>query len=105
LQHLQEARRLDPNAADLYQRLSEAYLKKLDLGRALEAARKAVQLDPSDRKYHFRLGMVLARLGKTADAEKEFREAERLPKEPQINVIQRWQELNHRGVKPHEPRQ
>jgi tetratricopeptide (TPR) repeat protein len=95
LQHLRAAQALRPQNADVYERLSEAYLQEGDLQPALESARRTVELLPADRQAHYQLGLVLARLGKREESQKEFAISEGLPKRPEVTPLERWRELHH----------
>jgi Flp pilus assembly protein TadD len=105
LDHLRAAQALRPEDSDVYQRLSEAYLGRGDLDSALKAARRAVELIPKSREAHYQLGLVLARLGKRDESQKEFALSEALPKKPETTPLERWRELQSRprrsdGPKP-----
>jgi tetratricopeptide (TPR) repeat protein len=104
LQHLQAAQVVRPQDAEVYQRLSEAYLGNGDLQQALESARRAVELMPSDRQTHYHLGLVLARLGKSDEAQKEFAISEGLPKRPETTPLERWRELHGEGLRSDGPK-
>jgi len=93
LKHLQSAQELRPGNPELYQPLSEAYLGTGDLESALAAAQRAVELRPTDRQAHYVLGMVLARVGRTEDATKEFHISEGLPRAPEPSALERWREI------------
>lgn len=99
LEHLRAAQALRPQDADVYELLSEAYLGNGDLQQALESAHRAVELMPSDRQTHYHLGLVLARLGKSDDSQKEFAISEGLPKKPEITPLERWRELHGEGLR------
>lgn len=104
LEHLRAAQALRPHNVEVYQRLSEAYLGNGDLPRALESARRAVELMPSNRQTHYHLGLVLARLGKSDDAQKEFAISEGLPKNPEVTPLDRWRELHVEGLSSDAPK-
>lgn len=81
---LREAIRLDPRFARAWTALSWVYTMSAaadppDAGerrvQALETARRAVQLDPSDAEGHAALGAALGALGHLAQAEAAFDEA------------------------------
>lgn len=103
LEHLQAAQALRPQNVEVYERESEAYLGKGELPQALDAARRAVDLAPSDRQCHYHLGLVLARLGRKDESEKEFAISEGLPKRPEITPLDRWRQLHAKGTRSNEP--
>lgn len=93
LVHLRSAQAIRPGNPNVYQLLSEAYLGSGDLRQALESARHAVELMPKDRQAHYQLGLVFARLGNRAEAQKEFAISKRLPEAAELTPLERWREL------------
>jgi tetratricopeptide (TPR) repeat protein len=93
LDHLLAAQALRPEYSDVYQRLSEAYLGSGDLDSALKSARRAVERIPKSREAHYQLGLVLARLGKRAESQKEFALSEAFPTKPETTPLERWRTL------------
>jgi len=93
LDHLRAAQALRPEDSDVDQRLSEAYLGSGDLDSALKSARRAVELIPKSREAHYQLGLVLARLGKRDESQKEFALSDALPKKPETTPLERWRKL------------
>ena len=75
-----------------------------DLKQALESGRQAVELVPDDRQAHYQLGLVLARLGKSDEANKEFAISEGLPKKPEMTPLERWRELPSEGRRSDGPK-
>ena len=79
---------LDPQLARAYVGLAEVHTYSIDLGLApsveealakqMEAAQKAVKLDPNDGKAHLALGEAYAFHGKPEQAVAEFDRAETL---------------------------
>jgi Flp pilus assembly protein TadD len=99
------AQAIRPQDAEVYQRLSEAYLGNGDLQQALESARRGADLMPDNCEVHYQLGLVLARLGKSEEAKKEFAISEGLPKKPETTPLERWrallgEALRNNGPKP-----
>jgi len=69
---LEEAIGLAPEQAALWRYLAEAWASKPDPQRAARAARRAVELDESDPRSHFVLGLQLQRLGDWSGAERHL---------------------------------
>lgn len=76
---LQRSTWVNPLFSGPYILLGRAHLGTGNLGGAEGNLRKAVDLDPNNRAAHYLLGQVLKRLGRDADAAKEFEIASRLP--------------------------
>ncbi len=70
---------VNPLFSGPYILLGRAYLRTGDLGAAEGNLRKAADLDPNNRAAHYLLAQVLQRLGRDAEASKEFEIASRLP--------------------------
>lgn len=104
LVHLQAARDIRPKNPQVYRLLSEAYLGIGDLKQALESGSQAVELLPDDRQAHYQLGLVLARLGKGDEANKEFAISEGLPEKPETTPLERWRELPREGLRSDGPK-
>jgi tetratricopeptide (TPR) repeat protein len=62
----------NPSSANAYSGLARVYVKQAKLGDALSAAKKAVELDPTNPIGHTALGEVYFRMGKITEAEAEF---------------------------------
>ncbi len=91
---------LDPQLARAYVGLAEVHTHLIDLGLApsveealakqMEAAQKAVTLDPNDGKAHLALGEAYAFHGKPEQAVAEFDRAETLaPSDADVLVVSR----------------
>jgi tetratricopeptide (TPR) repeat protein len=66
---LERAARLNPRYAPTFEALTQAYSRASETqGKALEAARTAVELDPESRSYKFGLAYVLLNSGHAAEA-------------------------------------
>ena len=66
---LERAARLNPGYAPTFEALTQAYSRSVETqGKALEAAQKAVSLDPDSRTYRFGLAYVLLNNGRAAEA-------------------------------------
>jgi hypothetical protein len=61
-----------------YNNLGLFYLRQGDLGRALPLFRKSLTMNPDNAEAHYNLGVVLRDIGSAADAEAQFRIADRL---------------------------
>ena len=96
-----KALELDPQLARAYVGLVDVYFYLIDLGLApsveearskqMEAAEKAVQLDPNDGKTHLALGITYANLGKLEQAAAEIARAETLaPSDADVLLIIAW---------------
>ncbi|MEZ5447397.1 MAG: BTAD domain-containing putative transcriptional regulator [Gammaproteobacteria bacterium] len=96
-----KALELDPQLARAYVGLADVYFYLIDLGLApsveealskmMEAAKKAVQLDPDDGKTHYALGVAYAYHGKPEQALAEFDRAEALaPSDADVLIIIAW---------------
>jgi TolB-like protein len=96
-----KALELDPQLARAYVGLVDVYFYLIDLGLApsveearskqIEAAKKAVQLDPNDGKTHLALGITYAYLGKLEQAAAEIARAETLaPSDADVLLIIAW---------------
>ncbi|MBK1703034.1 type IV pilus biogenesis/stability protein PilW [Halochromatium glycolicum] len=73
----------DESPADLYVDLAAEYVQRGQLETALGRAKQAVAADRDSARAHYILAIVYQRLGKTADAQREFAEAvERDPSNP-----------------------
>ncbi len=91
---------LDPQLARAYYGLATVQMYLIDLGLApsdealskmMEAARKAVQLDPNDGKTHLALGGAYAYHGKAEQALAEFDRAETLsPSDADLLLVIAW---------------
>lgn len=92
---------LDPQLARAYVGLVDVYFYLIDLGLApsvevarskqMEAAKKAVQLDPNDGKTHLALGITYAYHGKLEQASAEIAKAENLaPSDADVLLIIAW---------------
>jgi TolB-like protein len=96
-----KALELDPQLARAYVGLVDVYFYLIDLGLApsveearskqMEAAEKAVQLDPNDGKTHLALGITYANHGKLEQAAAEIARAETLaPSDADVLLIIAW---------------
>ena len=96
-----KALELDPQLARAYVGLVEVQIYLIDLGLApsveealskmMEAAEKAVKLDPNDGKTHLALGEAYAYHGKPEQALAEFDRAETLaPSNADLLLIIAW---------------
>jgi TolB-like protein len=96
-----KALELDPQLARAYVGLVDVYFYLIDLGLApsveearskqMEAAEKAVQLDPNDGKTHLALGITYAYHGKLEQAAAEIARAETLaPSDADVLLIIAW---------------
>src|SRR4029077_7036056 len=66
---LERAAKLNPRFAGTFEALTQAYARSADgQAKALEAARKAVELDPESRTYQFALAYVLLNNDHAAEA-------------------------------------
>jgi tetratricopeptide (TPR) repeat protein len=67
--NLERAAKLNPRFAPTFEALTQAYSRQPETqGKAVEAARKAVELDPESRTYKFGLAYVLLNNGGAAEA-------------------------------------
>ena len=96
-----KALELDPQLARAYVGLVDVYFYLIDLGLApsveaarskqMEAAEKAVKLDPNDGKTHLALGITYANHGKLEQAAAEITRAETLaPSDADVLLIIAW---------------
>ena len=96
-----KALQLDPQLARAYVGLAEVYTYLIDLGFApsveealakqMEAAKKAVTLDPNDGKTHLALGEAYSFQGKPEQALAEFDRAETLaPSDADLLLTIAW---------------
>jgi tetratricopeptide (TPR) repeat protein len=69
VEDLERAAKLNPQFAPTFEALTQAYGRRAETqGKSLEAARKAVELDPESRTYQFGLAYVLLNNGGAAEA-------------------------------------
>lgn len=104
LEHLRAAQGIRPQNPHVYELLSETYLRSGDLEQALESARRAVNLKPDNRQAHYQSGLVLARLGKKDESQREFAISEGLPKKPETTPLERWRELRGEALRGNGPK-
>ena len=96
---LEQAIALEPESALLHRYLAEAWASNLDHERAIEAATRAVSLDPTDARAHHLLGTELHVARMPVMAEAHLREAARrgvggdAPAEPHHRLFRVLQEL------------
>lgn len=64
-----EAIQTDPNDGELYMAKSMAYQRLHDLDNALEAAKKAVEVNPQEALFHTNLSRCFQRKGMIPEAE------------------------------------
>jgi len=70
---LRQLEKANPNSADLYILLGEAFVDQGQNGDALEEYRKALSINPNLQRAHFLAGVVLLRQGNPTEAAQEFR--------------------------------
>ena len=103
---LRKALQLDPQLASAYAGLVDVYAYSIDLGLApsveealakqMEAAQKAVTLDPNDGKAHVALGLAYTYHGKWEQALAEFARAETLaPSDADVLLLIAWSLPQH----------
>lgn len=63
---------LDPQYADVIQSIAHVYEKLDDMDKALEYAKRAVEVNPDDFMAHTSLSMFYQRTGNIPEAEKEL---------------------------------
>jgi Tfp pilus assembly protein PilF len=67
-----QALELDPEFADVIQSIAHVYEKLDDMDKALEYAKRAVEVNPDDFMAHTSLSMFYQRTGNIPEAEKEL---------------------------------
>lgn len=70
--HFEASRAERPDYAPLYYALSHLYAERGQLEPALEAARRAVDLDPDSAIHHYQAGAILNRMGRKRQALSHF---------------------------------
>lgn len=75
IEYLESACCIDPEDAEIFFRLGEAYEKMSNYPKARLAYAEAVSLNPEKDIFYYRLGYVNQKLGKTSHAEKAFAKA------------------------------
>lgn len=81
-----EAGKYENSPANVYIRLSVAYLNEQDVNTALQYAEKAVAKDSANPNAHNVLALIYQRLGQNVKAEDNYRKALRIsPNDPYIN--------------------
>ncbi len=84
---LRRATELNPNFAPAYVALSTLYAtRKESLERALEASRKAAELEPGESAYQLNVGIVFMRMERGADARAMAERALRTAKSPEARA-------------------
>jgi tetratricopeptide (TPR) repeat protein len=78
---LQDVVRRYPDYGPAYEALGRIWLKERKFTEAQQALEKAILLDPSSAKAHYQLGMLLGRIGKREDGDKELEIAQKLEAE------------------------
>lgn len=78
---LQDVVRRYPDYSPAYEALGRILLKQRMYAEAQQALEKATLLDPNSVKAHYRLGVLLGRIGKQEDATKELEVAQKLAAE------------------------
>lgn len=79
---LQRSIWLDPNSSGPYILLGKVLLKKNEPDLAARALQRAISMDPGNPMPHQYLGQAYRTLGQTADADREFRQAADLNRNP-----------------------
>ncbi len=70
--HLEASRRARPDYAPLHYALSHLYAERGDLGRALDSAERALELDPESAANHHQAAVVLEHMGRPLLAHQHF---------------------------------
>ena len=78
---------IDQADSVIYYNLSLAYCEMDHYDKALIAARKALAMEPQNGNYHYGLGWILLRTGKTAEAQIQFRQAADLTDQDAIEYL------------------
>lgn len=86
LDHLAEARRLDPTSVAIASDLAKAAYFSRDYERAIEAGSAAIALDPSFAHSHRWRGLALVELGRCSQATDDLRNAVRLDPAPIVRA-------------------
>lgn len=73
ISHLEKAIELDPLFVRAYLILSDLYINRKEYSKAERLLRLYLKLTPADNKSRFTYGRVLLKLGRIAEAEKEFK--------------------------------
>ena len=76
--HLETAAEVDDSNSAEFASLADARMRLGNDAGAEEALRRGIRVSPSAPQLHYLLGVVLARQGKTEEAQQAFREEERL---------------------------
>jgi tetratricopeptide (TPR) repeat protein len=67
-------------------KLGGILVRQHEYGEAQQELERAVALDPGSVEAHYQLGLVLRRLGKTAESENQFAESRRLEEERRVRT-------------------
>ena len=78
---LQDVVRRYSDYTPAYEALGRIWLKQQNFNQAQQALEKAILLDPNSVKTHYQLGMLLGRIGKREDSNKELQIAQKLEAE------------------------
>jgi tetratricopeptide (TPR) repeat protein len=73
IRYLEDGLRADPSDAQARADLARGLELKGEMDRAIAEYAKALQLDPSLNRVHYVLGRIYRKLGKTAEADREYR--------------------------------
>ncbi len=92
-EHLQAALLSRPQWTDALRALSEAQLALNHLDLALETGWEAMRQSPDDPRIRYQLGLVLSRLGRSVEADAQFRAMERSDRQPEPSLLERWRQL------------
>jgi len=80
MRELSAALRRDPNELDANEDMAAVKTRRSEFAEAEEILEKLVRLEPNTARYHYQLGRVLLKLGKTAAAQQEFARSENIEK-------------------------
>ena len=72
---IEKARKLNPDLPIIYRALSELHLQRGEKEEAIQAAKKAVELDPKNSLSHFQLGFIYSELWQLEEAARHFEES------------------------------
>jgi tetratricopeptide (TPR) repeat protein len=78
---LQDVVRRYSDYTPAYEALGRIWLKQRKFQQAQQALQEAILLDPKSVKAHYQLGMLLGRIGKREDSNKELQIAQNLEAE------------------------
>ncbi len=80
MRELSAALRQDPDELNANEDLAAIRTRRNEFVEAQELLEKLVRLAPENARYHYQLGRVLLKLGKTAEAQQEFARSEKIEK-------------------------